>query len=167
MTGRPLLLVRSDGLFERELTTAAAAGWLIHSGWDWDSPGRIVCAGQIASPDDAEAALLAAVRGAGVIARVDHDLELVERLYEDLSRIGRVEVRDAGNDLLATLTAEERRLLEMLADGHCVGAAARNLYVSRRTADRRLHSARLKLGVSTTVEAVLAVQASSESVFHH
>jgi DNA-binding CsgD family transcriptional regulator len=54
------------------------------------------------------------------------------------------------------LTAEERDLLALLADGQTLGAAARSLHLSRRTADRRLAGARAKLGVASTAEAVVA-----------
>jgi DNA-binding CsgD family transcriptional regulator len=53
------------------------------------------------------------------------------------------------------LTCEERRLLELLADGQALGEAAETLHVSRRTADRRLAAAREKLGVHSTAEAVV------------
>ena len=53
------------------------------------------------------------------------------------------------------LTCEERRLLELLADGQAIGEAAETLHVSRRTADRRLAAVREKLNVRTTAEAVL------------
>jgi DNA-binding CsgD family transcriptional regulator len=53
------------------------------------------------------------------------------------------------------LETSERRLLELLADGRSVGQAARELGISRRTADRRLRAIRARLGVATTTEAVV------------
>lgn len=55
-----------------------------------------------------------------------------------------------------TLTHDEQRVLDLLGDGLAVGEAARELHISRRTADRRLAAARTKLGVGTTAEAVVA-----------
>jgi DNA-binding CsgD family transcriptional regulator len=52
------------------------------------------------------------------------------------------------------LRFDQRRLLELLAQGMTVGEAARRVFVSRRTADRRLAEARIALGVRTTTEAV-------------
>jgi DNA-binding CsgD family transcriptional regulator len=57
------------------------------------------------------------------------------------------------------LTGEERRLLDLLADGRALGEAAETLHLSRRTADRRLAAARGKLRVRTTAEAVLVAPA--------
>ena len=47
-------------------------------------------------------------------------------------------------------------LLAALADGQSLQQAATELYLSPRTAQRRLSSARATLGVRTTREAVLA-----------
>jgi DNA-binding NarL/FixJ family response regulator len=44
----------------------------------------------------------------------------------------------------------------LLAEGKALGRAAEELHLSCRTADRRLASARDKLGVATTAEAVVA-----------
>lgn len=54
------------------------------------------------------------------------------------------------------LNRRDRRLLELLADGLSVGQAAQELGFSRRTADRRLRAIRARLGVATTVEAVVS-----------
>ena len=54
------------------------------------------------------------------------------------------------------MTQEEADLLDALATGLSVRQAAADLYLSGRTAQRRLASARVALGVSTTREAVVA-----------
>jgi DNA-binding NarL/FixJ family response regulator len=137
------------------------AGWSVRSGFRLDDLGwelssaRIACVGRIESDADAEAALLAAVRGAGVALLDDREDGKAERLIEDLGKLGPLRWRSSQPDRLQTLDDQERRLLELLAEGRSLGQAARALYVSRRTADRRLAAARAKLGVRTTAEAVL------------
>jgi DNA-binding CsgD family transcriptional regulator len=64
-------------------------------------------------------------------------------------------VVDGGTRHGCPLTCDERRLLELLAEGRALGEAAEALHLSRRTADRRLAAARGKLDVRTTAEAVL------------
>ena len=55
------------------------------------------------------------------------------------------------------LEEAECDLLRLLARGATLGEAAATLYMSRRTACRRLVMARAKLSVPTTVEAVLSL----------
>jgi DNA-binding CsgD family transcriptional regulator len=52
------------------------------------------------------------------------------------------------------LGPEHSSVLELLAEGLTVERAARRLFISRRTADRRLAEARIALGARTTTEAV-------------
>jgi DNA-binding NarL/FixJ family response regulator len=52
------------------------------------------------------------------------------------------------------LDRESINLLEALALGQTLEAAARSLSISRRTADRRLAAARRRLGVTTTAAAL-------------
>ena len=54
------------------------------------------------------------------------------------------------------LTAEQRQILDLLAGGASIAQAARQLFWSLRTANRRVAAARDALGVSTTQEAVVA-----------
>jgi DNA-binding NarL/FixJ family response regulator len=112
--------------------------------------------GPIRDASEAAEALLAAVGGAGVIAHALAEREVIDRLVDDLRRLGPVEHRTGEPTPGAGLTADERRLLDALAQGKTLGAAATALHLSRRTADRRLASARAKLGAGTTAEAVVA-----------
>lgn len=105
---------------------------------------------------DAQAAVLAAVSGARVIVHGQAPRELLDRLIDDLRRLGAVDHR-IGEPALDPLGTDERRLLELLRDGRSLGEAARQLAISRRTADRRLSAARAALGVATTAEAVAAL----------
>lgn len=57
-------------------------------------------------------------------------------------------------NLLARLRADQRALLERLATGDTVAAAAASEFMSLRTANRRIAAVRTLFGVSTTREAV-------------
>ena len=65
---------------------------------------------------------------------------------------------------MSTIDADGTGLLALLAKGRSLSEAAAALYLSRRTADRRLAAARIVLGVATTVEALLAFQESLGSI---
>jgi DNA-binding CsgD family transcriptional regulator len=69
-------------------------------------------------------------------------------VYDCQMAVGRRELSDN------PLRSDQRRLLELLAEGMTVEEAARRVFISRRTADRRLAEARIALGVRTTTEAV-------------
>jgi DNA-binding NarL/FixJ family response regulator len=163
---RPLVIVRnSPATVEERVAELAGEGWLVRRSWTlpwatWDADrSRVVCTGEIAGGEDAAAALLAAARGAGVVVDANGDGDLVERFYEDLCRFGPVDYvcppRTTSES--SELDEEQRRLLELLGEGLRLGDAARELHISRRTADRRLAAARRALGVRTTAEAVVLV----------
>jgi DNA-binding NarL/FixJ family response regulator len=83
----------------------------------------------------------------------------------DLARIGPV-IRDPDTDPDDAAAAadggglpindEQRALLDRLAAGETIAAAAEAEFLSLRTANRRIAEARKALGVRTTREAVLA-----------
>lgn len=148
--GPPSAVARARGEIED-------AGWQVVDGWRGEA--GLVCAGVVTDATDAAAALLAAIGGAGLLVEARAPRALVDRLVDDLRRLGRVEHVLREPERLP-LTQEERQLLAALAGGATLGAAARALHLSRRTADRRLASARAKLGVSTTAEAVVAAARS-------
>jgi hypothetical protein len=150
------------------LRRLARAGWhtregfaLPESGWDV-GPARMVLFGRVNDVDTAELALLAAARGAGVVAITDPASETGRALLADLARIGPVSTDpDTGDEEPAgtarpQLAPEQRALLERLANGETIAAAAAAEFLSLRTANRRIAEARDVLGVRTTREAVLA-----------
>jgi DNA-binding NarL/FixJ family response regulator len=150
------------------LRRLARAGWTTREGFalteqQWDvSAARLALYGRVADADTAELALLAAARGAGIVAITDTNTEVGRALLADLGRIGQVST-DPDADLAADtepggpqLAPEQRALLERLANGETIAAAAAAEFLSLRTANRRIAEAREVLGVRTTREAVLA-----------
>lgn len=150
------------------------AGWTTREGFalpenNWDVSGtRLVLFGRVVDADTAELAVLAAARGAGVVAIADSGSDVGRALYADLARVGPVSMDpDApvagGGDTDEPaagsgpqLAPEQRALLERLAGGETIAAAAAAEFLSLRTANRRIAEAREVLGVRTTREAVLA-----------
>lgn len=122
----------------------------------WRNDGSVVCVGVVRNSADAAEALLAALAGAGLVVNAQAGRDVIDRLVDDLRRLGPVDHRTGEPDSMPELTTQERQLLDRLAEGKTLGAAAAELHLSRRTADRRLASARDKLGASTTAEAVVA-----------
>jgi hypothetical protein len=151
------------------LRRLARAGWHTREGFAltenaWDvAEQRLVLYGRVGDLDTAELAVHACARGAGLVAIVDAATEVGRALLADLGRLGPVtldpEAEVAGEDEKAgsdTLLPEQRALLERLANGETIAAAAAAEFLSLRTANRRIAQAREALGVRTTREAVLA-----------
>src|SRR5690606_26467721 len=132
---------------------------LADSTWDV-SAAKLVLFGRVADLETVRLAVLAAARGAGVVAITDPAGEVGRALIADLSRLGRVHrdtaVEPPGDSPLSRLVPEQRALLERLANGETIAAAAAAEFLSLRTANRRIAQAREVLGVRTTREAVLA-----------
>ena len=139
---------------------------------------RLLCAATIVTADDALRALVAAGRGAGLILAIGASLEAadVELFIRDLEKLGPVRREPAGpggppssssgvTGRIGSLTADQRQLLGALAGGASIPVAARELFISVRTAERRVGEARKVLGVRTTAEAVamLAMAGSGDA----
>jgi hypothetical protein len=149
------------------LRRLARAGWHAREGFALPDPAwdvtaqRLVLYGRVGDGDTAELAVHAAARGAGVVVIADPDTELGRTLLADLGRLGPV-TRDPDSEVAPpnhsapVLLPEQRALLERLANGETIAAAAAAEYLSLRTANRRIAQARQVLGVRTTREAVLA-----------
>ena len=108
----------------------------------------------MATASDARAALLAAIAGQGIVAHATADRAVIDRLADDLRRLGPVDHRVGSADDVPAIHDQVRELLGLLAEGHSLGDAAAILGLSRRTADRRLAMARRLLGTDRTTEAV-------------
>lgn len=158
------LIVADAVLLPDAVAAARDAGLQPRPGFDlpdrpWDlSSSDLACCGEVRDADDASAALLCAARGAAVVVVV-RDPALIGRMYEDLRRLGTVEEFVGSVPAQRTgpsLADDQVALLRLLAAGHSVPEAATRLYLSQRTAERRLAAARSELGVGTTAEALCA-----------
>lgn len=151
---RPLVVVEaSERALAEHVRELERQGLRVVRGWRQEA--SLVCVGEVADAADAAEALLAAVAGAGLVVHARAGRAVIDRLVDDLRRLGPVEHVTTEPEPGPALTADERRLLDRLADGQTLGEAAAGLNLSRRTADRRLASARKKLGAATTAEAIV------------
>ena len=144
-----------------ELDVRAAAQELERGGWRLQpgfgpphGQGQVVRSGTVGSPSDAAAALVAALAGQGLLARALASREVIDRLIDDLRRLGAVDHRVGRAIARPDLEPEARAILGLLAEGHSLGEAAAILGMSRRTADRRLAKGRQVLGTDRTTEAI-------------
>ena len=141
-------------------------GWVPRDGFAlpdplWDVTGnRLVLHGRVADPETLQLAVLAAARGAGIVAIIDAESMLGRALIDDLARLGPVRQgatpEPGEGNAVADLVPEQRALLDRLAAGDTIAAAAAAEFLSLRTANRRIAEARAIFGVRTTREAVLA-----------
>jgi DNA-binding NarL/FixJ family response regulator len=141
---------------DRMLVEECAAGRRPVSGWQ-GGRGEL-CLGVVADADDAAAAVLAALRGADLLVDARAERGTVDRLCDDLRRLGElvhVVERPAADP--QALDAQALALVGRLLQGMTLGAAARELHISRRTADRRLAAVRAAVDATTTAEAVRKV----------
>ncbi|HEX5495521.1 MAG TPA: hypothetical protein VFX70_13210 [Mycobacteriales bacterium] len=157
----PQVLLPANGDVATVARDLTRQGWRVHPGFSlpaepWDvGTRRLVAVGRVPNAATAQAALLCAVRGAGLVVAMDRDTAWAAVFLADLARI-RPAVRPPAVTDGLSLSDEQRALLDLLAEGHSIAQAARRLYLSLRTANRRVAEARATLGVSTTREAVLA-----------
>ena len=153
----PVIVVEgSDDAFARAVAEATLAGWRVRDGFDgpMSGPAPVVCAGVVASAEQAARALLAVLGGAGLVVHGQAPRDVIDRLLDDLRHVGPVELRRQLQASPPALDPDELAILRMLGEGRRLGDAANSLGLSRRTADRRLADARRALGVERTVEAV-------------
>jgi len=162
----PRHVVATPGDADTVLRRLIRDGWVARDGFAlpdpvWDVTGnRLVLHGRIADPETLQLAVLAAARGAGIVAICDAESTLGRALIDDLARLGPVRqgaaVENADASQVADLVPEQRALLDRLAAGDTIAAAAAAEFLSLRTANRRIAEARQMFGVRTTREAVLA-----------
>lgn len=141
---------------------------MVHDGWTArqgfalpDTAGdlrasRLLCYGQVRDLATARLAVAAAARGGAVLAVADPGGRVGQVVLEQLRRLGPVRTDPDAPADACVLLPQQRALLERLANGETIAAAAAAEFLSLRTANRRIASARAALGVSTTREAVLA-----------
>jgi DNA-binding NarL/FixJ family response regulator len=161
----PYVVLVPPGDLDRASADLVKRGWQVLRGFapddePWDlAPAKVVAVGAVTGQAEAEAALLCAVRGAGLVVTLDRGGSWAAGFLADLERLApapAAEPAAAPDPAAVVLTAEQLDLLELLADGHSIAEAARLRYLSLRTANRRVAQARAALGVPTTREAVLA-----------
>ena len=105
----------------------------------------------------AGAVLLAVTRGIDVVVAVDLPGAQRSVFLDDLARAGDVTI-GAPPQEVPVLSGEEHAVLTGLADGRTLVEVAERLGMSRRTATRRLASAKAALGARTTMEALVALR---------
>jgi DNA-binding NarL/FixJ family response regulator len=126
------------------------AGWPVREGFHRPAAG-VVLYGRVADLDTAHQALRAAAHGAGIVAVAEPAGEASRTLLAGLHRLEPASAADP----VDRLVPEQRALLERLAAGDTIAAAAAAEFLSLRTANRRIAEARTVLGVRTTRDAVL------------
>ena len=150
------VVIESDApdALERARADAAARGLAIAANLEAAKPGTVYT-GQVTDERAAQHAVLAALAGADLIVAATAPREVIDRLCEDLRRLGTLD-HQVGAPATQShgLGDTERALLELLLGGDSLGEAANALHLSRRTADRRLATARRALGAATTAEAL-------------
>lgn len=140
--------------FDQACAELAAAGLTVVPAFEAAGPG-VVCAAPVHDRQAAQQAVLAALAGAHLVVAASGPRQVIDMLCEDLRRLGPLDHRVSRRQPAGPeLSPAERALIERLLAGDSLGQAARALHLSRRTADRRLASARRALGASTTAEAL-------------
>jgi DNA-binding NarL/FixJ family response regulator len=152
----PFVIVEgSEAAWRRAVREVEATGAVVERGFEPPHrPGSVVRRGTISSDADARAALLAALAGQGILAQATAERAVIDRLVDDLRRLGPVDHRLGQTADPPEVDPEVRQLLGLLAEGHSLRDAAMILGLSRRTADRRLATARRALGTDRTTEAI-------------
>ena len=137
-------------LAEQVCAERVGHGMRITSDWRTARPG-VVCTGHVGDEAAAESAGLALLAGADLVVTAAAPRAVIDRMCDDLRRIGSLDHRVEASTGPA-LSTEERELVERLLAGQSLGQASNAMHMSRRTADRRLAAARQALGVTTTAE---------------
>jgi DNA-binding NarL/FixJ family response regulator len=165
-TDAPRHVVATPGDADTVLRRLTRDGWAVRDGFalpdpTWDVTGaKLILHGRVGDTETVQLAVLAAARGAGIVAVCDTESPLGRALVDDLARLGPVrqgvDTTEDTTDAVADLVPEQRALLDRLAAGDTIAAAAAAEFLSLRTANRRIAEARALFGVRTTREAVLA-----------
>jgi DNA-binding CsgD family transcriptional regulator len=156
----PYLVLAPGADLDRTAAELGRQGWRLHRGLEppaepWDlGPAKLVAVAALPDLAAAEAALLCAVRGAGLVVGLDPAAPWAAGFRADLRSLA--PATEATAAPAGDLSPDQRDILELLAAGNSIAQAARLRFLSLRTANRRVAEARDALGVATTREAVLA-----------
>jgi DNA-binding NarL/FixJ family response regulator len=160
-----VVLVNDQGdRLEVARLVAEAAGRRVVTGWElparpWDlSAAGIVVQGVLHAAADDVALVDAVVRGVGAIVGVEESRPVPVRLLDALRRSA--PVLDWRPCPVMDLDATQARLLIALADGRSTRDVASTMFLSLRTAHRRMAEARDALGVPSTNAAAAEVAKS-------
>jgi hypothetical protein len=170
-TNTPRYVVATTEDARQVIRRVSSAGWQVREGFE--STGveeaqvrQLVRYGVVADPMTAALVVRAAAGGAGVVAVVDGAAAWGQTLVDDLARLGPVRCLydpPEGSSLLGRLQPDQRALLERLAVGETIAAAAAAEFMSLRTANRRIAAIRSLFGVASTRDAVNAYLRLSDS----
>jgi hypothetical protein len=152
----PLIVVEDQTGYRAVADEVAGAGWTQVGPGSPLKPGTLV-AMVVTDPAGAQAAVLEAMRGAGVLVRADGERAVVDDLVEDLANLGQVLRVDGGQAI--ELEPDTWRLLHALAAGTTASVAARSLHLSIRTANRRIADAKEAMGVQTRAQLLRSLTA--------
>lgn len=168
----PLIVVEGpQDQYQHAVREVLAAGWRLIHGWETptEAPaapaGGVIPAvrvGTVTRPAEAAAAVAAVVAGTGVVVHGLASRSVLSALCDDLRHLGALDHRVG--EARAVLDDEERRLLDALLGGSSVATAARQLYLSRRTVERRLSRLKDRFAVATPVELLAAYRTQSAAV---
>jgi hypothetical protein len=153
----PLVIVEDQVGYDAAVDEIVGAGWTLRVAGNATSAGDVV-AMTVADRKDAQASVLLAIGGAGLLVRTQAERSLVDDLVEDLERIGPVLLVDGATAL--RLDPGTWRLLHALADGSTVSFAARALHMSVRTANRRITDAKEVMSAPTRAQLLRSLAAS-------
>ncbi len=161
-----ITLVRGSRADVEELVRERRGERIVVVGWPSAAERRFagqLRVGVVAGAEDAAGVVLAAMAGADVVARIDVDQPLVDRLCDDARRVATIEIvdghpRTVPSDDVTALDDEDRAILAALADGRTRGTIAADLHLSSRTLDRRLARIKAHLGAQTIAQAVDAAR---------
>ena len=159
---RPAVTIVPGGELRAALDEARARGRVAQTNWSlpdepWDlTDSGITCVCEI-TETTAGAAVLALLRGVDAVVSLP-DAGWTSAVVRDIGRLADVAVGEPPPAAATSvLNDDQLQLIELLGQGLAIPEAASKLFLSVRTAERRLGAARRLLGVRTTAEAVLAV----------
>lgn len=152
--------------FEQAIGDMADVGWLVQPGWrmpDASGPAPdpaasgLALSGAVSERSGAEAAVGVAITGIGLVVHGLAERRILDTLCGDLGHLGALDHRVAFE--VVALSPEDRRLLGLLLGGASVGTIAEELFLSRRSADRRIAALKSRFGVGSVGEALAAYAA--------
>ena len=155
--GPPLIVVHDRATLAIAATELRSARWTVREGISDQNvargnESRTVLTGSVGDSRSAQEALLAVLRGFGLLVHLTAGRDTGARFLDDLTRLGPVDLRPMAIQL--TIDANDLELLRLLVGDATVTEASRQLHVSRRTANRRLESLRRIAGVATTAQLI-------------